>query len=106
MAGAETSRIIEQVQKCPSGALSFAWLHPPEELQDATKETVADPENAVTQRIECLVDGPILIHGKFVIGQSDGTEIMREGTVALCRCGGSAHKPFCDGSHEANGFKG
>ena len=83
MAGAETNRIIEQVEKCPSGALSFAWLNQPEEVKPL-------PETSYPlERIECLADGPILVHGKFVIEFGDGTETLKEGTVALCRCGGS-----------------
>jgi len=34
----------------------------------------------------------------------DGQEYAAEGTVALCRCGGSKNKPFCDGTHAKNGF--
>jgi uncharacterized Fe-S cluster protein YjdI len=103
IAGAETNRIIEQVNKCPSGALSFAWLHTPEELPADSLLPTAKQDDI--PRVECLADGPLLVHGKFVIQKSDGTETLEEGVIALCRCGGSANKPFCDGTHEANGFK-
>ena len=51
-------------------------------------------------------DGPLLIRGDFVLRTPDG-EIIEPGraTVALCRCGKSAIKPFCDGTHKAIGFK-
>lgn len=51
-------------------------------------------------------DGPLLVRGRPVILDADGTEISRgRGTVALCRCGASAIKPFCDGTHKVNGFR-
>lgn len=37
-------------------------------------------------------------------GMLDGKEYPTKGTVALCRCGGSGNKPFCDGTHAKNGF--
>jgi CDGSH-type Zn-finger protein len=51
-------------------------------------------------------DGPLLIRGAFTLRTPDGRTIDpgRE-TVALCRCGQSAVKPFCDGTHKAVRFK-
>ena len=50
-------------------------------------------------------DGPILVRGAAHIVTSDGRTVARNRpTVALCRCGGSAIKPFCDGTHKVNGF--
>lgn len=50
-------------------------------------------------------DGPLIVRGDFRLLDSDGAEIDpgRE-TVALCRCGKSGIKPFCDGSHKRAGF--
>ncbi|GIF53787.1 CDGSH-type Zn-finger protein [Asanoa ferruginea] len=51
-------------------------------------------------------DGPLLIRGDFAILTPDGERIEPgRGTVALCRCGKSASKPFCDGSHKLVGFR-
>jgi CDGSH-type Zn-finger protein len=51
-------------------------------------------------------DGPLLVRGNFVILTPDGQRIEPgRGTVALCRCGKSASKPFCDGSHKLVGFR-
>jgi len=44
-------------------------------------------------------DGPLVVRGNFAIKHVDGTDIPSGTTVALCRCGRSAVKPFCDGSH-------
>lgn len=46
-------------------------------------------------------DGPLIVRGAFQLFDVDGTEIdPGRRTVALCRCGRSALKPFCDGSHK------
>jgi CDGSH-type Zn-finger protein len=51
-------------------------------------------------------DGPLLIRGDFELRTPDGAVIdAGRRTVALCRCGKSAVKPFCDGTHKAIGFK-
>ena len=50
-------------------------------------------------------DGPLIVRGDFRLLDQDGVEIDpgRE-TIALCRCGKSGIKPFCDGSHKRAGF--
>ena len=51
-------------------------------------------------RITPYPDGPLIVRGDFALCEVDGTPIPRSGkAVALCRCGRSAVKPFCDGSH-------
>ncbi|PYP65037.1 MAG: CDGSH iron-sulfur domain-containing protein [Gemmatimonadetes bacterium] len=57
-------------------------------------------------------NGPLLVEGPCRVQRPDGTPIpvppRKDGSpaqvVVLCRCGGSATKPFCDGSHKRNGF--
>jgi CDGSH-type Zn-finger protein len=51
-------------------------------------------------------NGPLILRGRFVLQTPDG-EVIDPGraTVALCRCGRSAVKPFCDGTHKAIGFR-
>ncbi|WNB86893.1 CDGSH iron-sulfur domain-containing protein [Cellulomonas sp. ATA003] len=50
--------------------------------------------------------GPLLVRGDVEILLGDGAPAdRRRRTVALCRCGASAIKPFCDGSHKAIGFR-
>ena len=44
--------------------------------------------------------GPLIIKGGATLIYPDGSEEIKEGTVALCRCGLSAKKPFCDGTHK------
>ena len=51
-------------------------------------------------------DGPLLVRGDVEIVAPDGTVLpCRRRTIALCRCGFSALKPFGDGSHKAAGFR-
>ena len=50
-------------------------------------------------------DGPYLIRGNFQLTDQVGNPIeARRRTIALCRCGKSGIKPFCDGSHKRSGF--
>lgn len=97
--GAPTERIVEQVKRCPSGALSYAMDRPAAAVAPA-----ALPSSEV--RIEVRANGPLVLHGRCTIARPDGTKDERDGKTSLCRCGGSANKPYCDGSHKTNGFAG
>ncbi|WP_295836854.1 CDGSH iron-sulfur domain-containing protein [uncultured Microbacterium sp.] len=56
--------------------------------------------------ITAYPDGPLLVRGDVRLETSDGRELPRSRrTVALCRCGLSTIKPFCDGTHKASGFR-
>ena len=57
-------------------------------------------------RISAYDDGPFLVTGPVTILDAEGRRFpVRRGTVALCRCGASAGKPFCDGRHSKIGFR-
>ncbi|MEC5199570.1 hypothetical protein RCH21_001801 [Arthrobacter sp. PL16] len=61
--------------------------------------------NAPVSIVACP-DGPLLIRGDFELVGADGKELPRtRRTVALCRCGASVLKPYCDGSHKLTGFR-
>jgi len=55
--------------------------------------------------IRCRPNGPYLVKGLTTFKNSRGDAIATEETIALCRCGGSGNKPFCDGTHRNNGFE-
>jgi CDGSH-type Zn-finger protein len=60
---------------------------------------------AGTPTIVPCPDGPILVRGDVQIVDENGDPLpRRRATVALCRCGASAIKPYCDGTHKAIGF--
>lgn len=54
--------------------------------------------------ITSLTDGPFEVAGEVEILASDGSLVKRTAKSYLCRCGHSAKKPFCDGSHKREGF--
>ncbi len=64
---------------------------------------LASRNGAVT--ITPAKDGPLLIAGNLEIVSGTGRTILRCTKAALCRCGSSANKPFCDGTHKTNGFR-
>ena len=97
---ADSATIMAQIDKCPSGALSYIKNTAPEEAS-----TTEQPATGVTN-IECLPNGPLLVSGKVVVKKSDGTEEIKTGSIALCRCGHSKNKPYCDGGHKTTGFIG
>jgi len=56
-------------------------------------------------KIQALKNGPLMVKGSIEVLDSNG-EVMQSATqVALCRCGQSNKKPFCDGTHGRVGFQ-
>lgn len=90
-------RIKTQVDKCPSGALSYVVDGGDEIPDNSTLESLV---------IDISENGPILIKGPVNIKYKGKEEIKESKTIALCRCGESAKKPFCDGTHRRKGFIG
>jgi uncharacterized Fe-S cluster protein YjdI len=93
--GASTSEIVKQVNQCPSGALT-TFLN-----EDNQKEEGASP----SIEVDIMPNGPLIIKGTVDIRLIEGDLINRKGNTALCRCGASSNKPFCDGSHRKVDFK-
>ena len=93
--GAEKERIIAQIAKCPSGALKA-------EVKNTDATQSAPAENAT--KIVVAPNGPLIVHGNLTV-QHAGSETTKNNITAFCRCGASANKPFCDGSHNKVGFK-
>ncbi len=95
--GATTDQIISQVDKCPSGALSYFM------------NSDADKHKTDTVSIENIIEvspkGPLLVYGNVTIKDKDGTETKKNKVTALCRCGASGNKPYCDGSHNKINFE-
>jgi len=66
--------------------------------------TACDPERPAT--VTTYSDGPYVLRGSFVLLDEEGrTMPVRRRVIALCRCGRSRVKPFCDGSHKVTGFR-
>jgi uncharacterized Fe-S cluster protein YjdI len=94
---ATSKQIMATIDKCPSGALSYRTKNTEEkDMQETSKITIKATKN-----------GPFLVEGIVEIEDSTGDIKTSEGkTTALCRCGASANKPFCDGSHTSANFEG
>ena len=56
--------------------------------------------NTVRASITVYPDGPLVLRGSVALRDTDGEPIETGRVVALCRCGRSAAKPFCDASHK------
>jgi CDGSH-type Zn-finger protein/uncharacterized Fe-S cluster protein YjdI len=91
---ASVDDVVDVVKRCPTGAITF-------ESNDNSIVEVAETENTVNVSYQ----GPYFIRGDLEIeGASDDMPGVKY-RAALCRCGASKNKPFCDGSHEKIGFK-
>lgn len=70
----------------------------------AAREAPHHPADPVT--ITPCPDGPLIVRGDFVLRTPEGAHIdPGRATVALCRCGLSGSRPFCDGSHKVAGWR-
>lgn len=98
MAGADTEAIIAQIEKCPSGALSWIKNEPGEEI--------APEHTEVETIVEASPNGPLMVYGNIRVKDSSGEETVKNKVTAFCRCGASGNKPYCDGSHRKIDFKG
>lgn len=84
--------LASMIHTCPSGALHY-------ERKDNGSVEPTPEFNSVTLGI----NGPLWFHGNVEINGIEGE--TKEFRAALCRCGASKYKPFCDGSHEDLPFK-
>ena len=87
------AQIMAMVERCPSGALSFAL-----EVDGEIVEPDLPREIAITP------DGPLWISGGIPVERRDGQPLETRNRVTLCRCGNSKSKPLCDGTHKEVGF--
>lgn len=87
------AQIIAMIEHCPSGTLTYT-LEPGGEIiePDLPKEIAAIP------------NGPLWVSGGIPVERNDGKPLEIRNRVTLCRCGASAIKPLCDGSHKGIGF--
>lgn len=91
---ADAEAIATVVRTCPSGALSYALEDSPEPVEEDRPPVVTVSRN-----------GPYWVTGCITLEAADGSTYEVRARFALCRCGGSKNKPFCDGTHWHIGFK-
>ena len=82
----ELARVVEQ---CPTGALHYV------RRDGGAAEEVPEEDVVMLTR-----GGPLYVRGDITLQSADGTVVRKDSRMALCRCGNSKNKPFCDNSHE------
>lgn len=92
---ASIDELKDQINKCPSGALSYYLKNESKKSTDTMSEGT---------KVEVMANGPLLVHGHLEITGSDGKKENKERTTAFCRCGASNNKPYCDGTHKKVDF--
>jgi len=90
---ASADEIANVVERCPSGALQYR------RLDGGPQERGPEPAQLVPIR-----NGPLLVRGRVDVTHENGT-VETLPRAALCRCGESANKPFCDNTHLRTGFR-
>lgn len=90
-----TEDLINQVKRCPSGALSY--------YLNGEKD---DKAEVIETKVEVLENGPLLVYGTLQVVAKDGSSETKNKTTAFCRCGKSNNKPYCDGAHVEAEFIG
>jgi CDGSH-type Zn-finger protein len=92
----DVREIVEfEAAACPSGRLVLR-----DKQTGATLESTFEPSIALVEDPAKGASGPIWVRGGIPIASMDGTPYETRNRVALCRCGASKNKPFCDGSHD------
>lgn len=90
---AAADEVAEVIERCPSGALQY-------ERHDGGKDETT-PNNRATPD----PNGALYFQGELTVEDAKGHEITQDTRLALCRCGHSENKPFCDKSHTEAGFE-
>jgi CDGSH-type Zn-finger protein len=85
--GASFEEIVDIVNQCPSGALSYT-------IEDESETRIINDASIYIEP-----DGPYVVKGKVVLLDTGKGKGASESNCSLCRCGASKNKPFCDGSH-------
>ena len=91
---APADEVEAAVARCPSGALR------------ARRVGVRPARPRQPLQVRASENGPLLVSGGVRIVDAEGNLLFEGERAALCRCGGSGNKPFCDGTHKKNGFRG
>ncbi|MPZ49432.1 MAG: hypothetical protein GEU75_09075 [Dehalococcoidia bacterium] len=91
---ASAEEIAAAVESCPTGALSY------ERTDGAPGEQAGE-----TTTVEPRTNGPLFLRGRIEVRDPSGRVLRTATRVALCRCGYSGNKPYCDLSHRAIDFK-
>lgn len=92
---ASTVALVNQIKQCPSGALGY--------YMNGEKNNEAEH---LETKVEVIENGPLLVYGTLSVTHKNGSKEIKNKTTAFCRCGASSNKPYCDGTHIKESFKG
>ena len=91
---ADADNVAEIVALCPTGALHFR------------RKDGGDPESKPDENVIVVMpDGPLYVSADAVMLSPEKDVTLEDTRIAICRCGQSAHKPFCDNSHLRSNFR-
>lgn len=91
---AAADAVADVIHRCPSGALRY------ERLDSGTNEAIPTETTGIFSE-----NGPLYLHGAIKLTDVEGNTLFEGSRVALCRCGASKNKPFCDRSHQESQFQ-
>lgn len=93
ISAADAEEIASTIRGCPTDALRY----------DGAAVAPEEPEDPTT--IDARPNGPLFVRGRVRLREPGSTEPVEHYRVALCRCGASENKPYCDNSHRLIGFR-
>jgi len=92
--------VIREANHCPAGRLVVRDKKTGEEIEQKLRPSIGVVEDPA---LGC--SGPLWVRGGITVESADGTPYEVRNRVALCRCGASVNKPFCNGSHASIRFR-
>jgi CDGSH-type Zn-finger protein len=92
--------VVHEAGSCPAGRLVARDRATGDALEPRLPQSLGLVQDTAQE-----VSGPIWVRGGIPVIGADGTSYEVRNRVALCRCGASRNKPFCDGSHVSVGFR-
>lgn len=92
---ASAQAIARAIETCPTGALRYQ-----------STGGVAEEQPQEPTVVEVRPNGPLFVRGAVRVVDPTGAVIAEEGRLALCRCGASRNRPFCDNTHREIRFRG
>ncbi|MFC2101425.1 (4Fe-4S)-binding protein [Bacteroidota bacterium] len=101
MKDADSDEVIKTVNTCPSRALLYK-----SNKGSPAPDKVKEAPTSEGAKVQILRNGPALISGNYTLHDTSNQPIeIKTEIAAICRCGASRRKPFCDGNHTRVGFK-
>lgn len=105
---AAPENIIRTIDKCPTGALRYSLpegsgVNP--QIANGVGNIEFEKSHPAEVKIKLVANGPLLVEGPAVVIGLDGHALKQGAKMALCRCGLTENRPFCDGAHKKRGWE-